>query len=79
MLKGKRQGTEVFEPLAEADSGSDRVNAYLEAYELLRAEQPGALERFAELHRRYPEDSLVRFHLRRLESGQGGTRVALDK
>ena len=79
LLKGKRQGTEVFEPLAEADSGSDRVNAYLEAYELLRAEQPGALERFAELHRRYPEDSLVRFHLRRLESGQGGTRVALDK
>ena len=77
-LKGKSQGIEVFEPLVNANEKTPALQAYLEAYELLRTEHPDALTSFTDVCERYPEDALARFHLNRLQSGQSGTRIVLD-
>lgn len=77
-LKGKSQGTEVFQPLSETDMDSSALQVYLDAYELLKNEHPAASARFTELFARYPEDRLVRFHLERLNAGYGGIKITLD-
>ncbi len=79
VLKGKSEGIEVFEPLFEADSKSPAVRAYLEAFELLEGDAEAARGAFARLHEEDPEDPLVAFHLRRLESGESGTTVVLAR
>lgn len=77
-LKGKSQGTDVFEPLAEYSMGSNALQAYLEVYELLKAKHPSSLKRLEALCEIYPDDSLARFHLNRLRAGQSGTQIVLD-
>ena len=75
-LKGKTQSIEAFEPLTAADS--HRLEEYGKAYELLSTEQPGALESFGSICRRYPLDQLARFHLERLHRGLTGADIVFD-
>jgi len=77
-LKGRTQGTEAFEPLADSGSTLDTLPAYLEAYELLHTQHPDALLKFSELYDHNPEDSLVNFHLNRLQMGELGSVVELE-
>ena len=71
-LKGKREGTEAFEPLGGNASDSPAIRDYLEAYRLLSSNSSNALEQFEILCRQHPDDALARFHLERLMAGQTG-------
>jgi adenylate cyclase len=79
VLKGKTEGVEAFEPLTPAHASSPQIAAYLEAYELLRREDPGAEAAFAALVETYPDDPLAAFHLARLQRGESGIRVVFEK
>lgn len=75
-LAGKSALVEAWEPLEPSASAMHWVDAYEDAYEQLAHGDPGALDVLRELERIHPGDPLVRFHLRRLESGDTG--VVLD-
>ena len=77
-LKGKREGTEAFEPLAGNTSASPAIRDYLEAYRLLSSNSSNAREQFEILCRQHPDDALARFHLERLMAGQTGTDIMLE-
>ena len=77
VLKGKTEGIEAFEPITEEESRSEHVQAYVEAFELLRAENPAARERFAALREQYPDDPLVKLHWERIEEGLLSTTIVL--
>lgn len=78
MVKGKQQALSVFNPLL-ADSELDAlVEEYTEAYARLTAGDPQAAHRFARLRSRYPNDPLVDFYWRRVQTGELTTRVKMD-
>jgi class 3 adenylate cyclase len=79
VLKGKSEGIEVFQPIDQAEVGSEAATAYLAAFELLRAEDPAALEAFARLAEGAPDDGLATFHLERLKRGERGIVAVLDE
>lgn len=80
LLKGKTRGIEVFEPLPEEVMASERVVAYLEAFERMKRKDPGAADAFSALLHRHPEDRLAAFHLKRLRNREtGATVVMADK
>ena len=77
VLKGKSEGTEVFEPLTAAEMESPAVQAYLAAYRLMAvadAEAPEAFDRAAE---KFPGDPLIAFHQARLKRGENGDTVVM--
>jgi adenylate cyclase len=78
-LKGKTQGVEVFEALAETDPRWNSVEAYRRAFEKMEAGDPGALAAFEELVASHPEDGLAAFHLARLQRGDRGTQVVFTE
>ena len=69
----KRNG----EPITEEESRSEQVLAYVAAFELLRAEDKAAKDRFAELHQKYPEDPLVNLHWQRIQEGFLSSTIVL--
>jgi adenylate cyclase len=75
MLVGKREAVPTFEPLPPARMQAPETDAYLEAFGLLEASDPGAQEAFRALGRQCPDDPLVRFHLERLEAGEHGATI----
>jgi hypothetical protein len=77
VLKGKSQGIEVFEPLPAEVMASNRVAAYLEAFKLMKRNDPEALDAFSALVEGYPDDRLAAFHLRRLRNGESGAKVVM--
>jgi adenylate cyclase len=77
VLKGKTETIEAFEPLAALADGACPPEEYRAAFDVLAAREPGARDRFAALHERFPGDGLVAFHLARLERGEDGARVRL--
>jgi len=76
-VKGKSIALQVFEPLAAVLSGQAALEDYLEAYRLMRKEQPGAIEAFRQLTANYPGDSLVAFHWQRLRDNKTGDLIEL--
>ena len=74
VLKGKSEGTKVFEPLTEAEMESPMVQAYLTAYTLKAAGDPSAAESFASAAADFPDDSLIAFHHARLKNGETGEK-----
>ncbi len=78
VLKGKSKGIEALEPLAADRANSPEVAAYREAFEMMRRNDPAALEAFRDVVKLSPDDKLARFHLRRLENGKSGITVALE-
>lgn len=79
VLKGKKQGVDVYEPLTEAEAQSPRVELYRQAFEQMRREEDAALASFEELLREYPDDGLAAFHLARLRKGERGTLVVFSE
>jgi adenylate cyclase len=78
-LKGKSQGVEVFEAVANGDAGSPRMAAYQRAFDKMAAESPDALDAFEELVAAHPDDGLAAFHLARLRRGETGSTVVFTE
>ncbi len=78
-LKGKSKSISVFEPGSPENQRQSNIGMYLDAYESMKTHQPDALHKFNSLSQQFPKDVLVQFHLRRLESGESGTRIKLEK
>lgn len=78
LLKGKGLGTKAFEPIPAEEMGSDRIKSYLQAYDLMQAQNPGAKVLFARGVEKWPEDPLFRFHLERLLRGELGETVVFN-
>jgi len=80
VLKGKTEPLMVYEPLfAPASATVVQDDAYLAAYQLLKASSPQALAEFEALAASRPDDGLVQFHLRRLRSGQQGEVIVFTE
>ncbi len=77
VLKGKSQGIEVFEPLPAEVMASDRVAAYLDAFQRMERNDPEAQDAFSALVERYPDDPLAAFHLKRLSNHENGVTVVM--
>jgi len=80
VLKGKTEPLMVYEPLFAADPAA-RVEdtAYQEAWKLMSAQDARAPAVFARLAAAAPEDRLVHFHATRLQAGDSGDLVVLDR
>ena len=80
-LKGKNNSITVFEPEHSTDGQNTHQSdpgMYLDAYESMRTHQPDTLNKFNLLNQQFPQDMLVLFHLRRLQSGEAGIRIKLE-
>ena len=77
VVKGRREATEVFEPLDPAHCEPDRLARYEAALRALAAERPEATELFAALGRDNPDDPCIAFHCRRLAAGETGTTIVM--
>ena len=77
VLKGKSRGVEAFEPLSPISANSPETKAYLEAFRLMEAEDPGAPAAFRRLAEQFADDPLVTFHAKRLATGETGTTILL--
>jgi adenylate cyclase len=75
VLKGKSAPIEAFEPLSEEQARSPAICAYLAAYRLLEADDPGARAAFAAVS----EDPVAAFHLARLARGETGAVVVFQE
>ncbi|MEQ1775649.1 MAG: adenylate/guanylate cyclase domain-containing protein [Burkholderiales bacterium] len=80
VLKGKSEALMVYEPLATANVMSLTQDAeYEAAFNLMRDNNPRALETFEQLAQRRPADPLVDLHLARLRAGQQGDRIVMEE
>jgi adenylate cyclase len=79
VVKGRREGTEVFEPIGASDGQEDRLQRYDAAVAALQAGLPQAAELFAALHQDYPDDPCIAFHCRRLAAGEEGTLIVMTE
>lgn len=77
ILKGRRQRTDVFEPLTDASAQSELFDRYTSAYGLLADEDGSARKAFESLASDFPHDALTQYHLRRLKMGQRGDVIRL--
>lgn len=77
VLKGKSKDLETFEPLSREEADSQRVKDYMEAYQIMEKMDPQAPQKFKALSEKYPDDPLVIFHLKRLESGESGNTIVM--
>jgi len=78
VLRGRGEVIRAFEPLQEKQFNDAATKSYLDAYALLKAEDPGAVAAFAAHVGKQPEDRLAAFHLKRLLNGAKGSRIAMD-
>jgi adenylate cyclase len=76
VVKGRREATEVFEPL-DPHTDPGRLARYETALQALTAGKPEAAELFAVLEREDPDDPCVAFHRRRLAEGETGTVIVM--
>jgi len=82
VLKGKSRSLMVYEPITVSGKDSrepERDSTYETAFELLRQRNPGAGEAFEQLARERPQDPLIRFHLKRLRSGEKGDIIVFEE
>ena len=77
VLKGRREATEVFEPLDPTHCDPDQLARYEAAFRALAAAKPEAAEMFEILHRDNPDDPCIDFHCRRLAEGESGTTIVM--
>ncbi|MBI1245332.1 MAG: CHASE2 domain-containing protein [Alphaproteobacteria bacterium] len=77
IVKGKSEPIHVYEPLPPDRASDENTKAYLAAFELMKAKDPGALAAFEELCKRFPDDALAEYHLERLQAGENGEVFAM--
>lgn len=70
LLPGKSQGIIAYMPIADEDHESEMITDYELAYQSLCENDARASELFGELAARYPEDTLINLHLKRVQSGE---------
>lgn len=75
VVVGRSRPIPVFEPVDGREYSRGQLTRYIEAFTMMRNQDQRALNFFENLHECYPEDSLVRFHVRRLRSGERGTII----
>jgi adenylate cyclase len=78
VLRGRGEVIRAFEPLQEKQFNDAATKSYLDAYALLKAEDPGAVAAFAAHVGKQSDDRLAAFHLKRLLNGAKGSRIAMD-
>ena len=79
ILQGKIEGLSVFEPLSAEDVDSPGVRAYVDAYRLLEAGEPGARAAFEALAESSSSDPLTTFHVERMRAGESGTTIVMTE
>jgi adenylate cyclase len=79
VLKGRRDATEVFEPVAWRSCEGEWVERYQVAYRALEKREPEAADLFETLYRERPDDASVAFHHRRLIAGETGTLIVMTE
>ncbi|MBI2978193.1 MAG: adenylate/guanylate cyclase domain-containing protein [Rhodospirillales bacterium] len=79
VLKGKKEGIEVFEPLADGLKDAPSTAAYRRAFEMLKRNDSAAIDAFRELLHNAPDDGLARFHLARLQKGESGVVIVMEE
>lgn len=79
VLKGKSDSVKVYEPLNDNSSQTADRNKYLNSYNLMEELDPEALGAFRALSESNPDDSLVSYHLARLEKGESGTTIVMKE
>lgn len=72
-LAGKQKSIRLYEPLDAVDE------AYEQAFALMAAEAPDAIEAFNRLAAARPDDGLVQFHCSRLRAGERGAHFAMQR
>lgn len=77
IVKGKSEPIHVYEPLTGERANDENTKLYLAAFELMKANDPGALAAFEDLCKRYPDDALAAYHLERLQAGETGEVFAM--
>jgi adenylate cyclase len=77
LLRGKNEALRAFEALRTKQFEVPAIASYLDAFASLEAGDPNAMASFAAHVGKYPTDQIASFHLKRLLSGQTGTRIAL--
>ena len=79
VLVGKSESVEAFEPLTDEEWNSPQVKDYITAYELIKREDPGMIPAFEDLSKKYPDDPLVKFHLKRFMTGETGETAMMTE
>ena len=77
MLYGKQREIFALTPIAQRDLDENLHDRYAEAYRLLEANDPRCEEVLAELAERYPDDTLVRLHLERVQNSEIHPRLTM--
>jgi class 3 adenylate cyclase/CHASE2 domain-containing sensor protein len=77
VLKGKTEPIPVFQPLSVEQAEGTVIRRYQQAYGLMAAGDPAALEAFAALAADAPEDGPTAMHLSRLQKGETGNKVVM--
>lgn len=79
VLKGKLTATGLYSPVAD-DEPEALTRGYDAAYALLREkdDNPAAVDAFKALGAEFPDDPLIRFHLKRMSQGIISSRVVMD-
>jgi adenylate cyclase len=79
VLRGKTEELNAFMPVAKDEVNQDLVERYEKAYRALSNNDADADQLFATLEGMYPQDPLVKLHVKRMESGEGGTTLIIRK
>jgi hypothetical protein len=73
------QPEQATEPVTEEEWNSQHVKDYIAAYELVKREDPGVTAVFEDLGKKYPDDPLVKFHLKRFATGETGVTAVMSE
>jgi len=79
VLKGKSESVAAFEPVPNGVKRHSGIDEYMAAYRLLCAEDPEAESAFRGLAERYPKDTLIAFHIKRLAAGESGSLIVMKE
>ncbi len=78
ILKGKIESLGVYEPLDDTHPAAAYLEDYDKAYALMEKGDTGALDAFKALSSNHPDDTVLAFHLKRLEAGSKDDIVKMD-
>ncbi len=77
VLKGKVQAVTLYSPALD-DADQALYADYAVAFDLLRKEDPAAVDALNLLAGKYPDDAIVKFHLGRIAKGLVSARVVME-
>jgi len=79
LLRGKTVGLDAYLPVVEGSIDEQLIVQYERAYQALSDNDETADDLFAALEAKYPDDPLVRLHVKRIEAGESGTTLIIRK